>query len=47
VNTCKVLSTEPFEVESESYILYDKDTKFLVATTKQVMPRILGRARIE
>lgn len=48
VNTAKVmsLSGEAIEVESESFILYDKDTKFLVATTKQVVPRIIGRASL-
>lgn len=35
------------ELELEHQIVYTKDTKFLIASTKQVMPRIMGRAFLD
>lgn len=47
VATARVKSAgELLELEAENFLLYEKDTKFLVATTKQAMPRIIGRGFI-
>lgn len=42
----KVKSLQPLEVELEHPIAYMNDTKFLVASTRQAMPRIIGKARL-
>ncbi len=39
-----VAADDALEVEFDSYITYGNDTNFLLATTKQAMPRILGHA---
>lgn len=36
--------SDTLELETENYITYRKDTKFLIASTKQNMPRIIGKA---
>ncbi len=44
VTAAKVKSVEPLNIEFESTISYGKNTRFLIATTKQNMPRIIGHA---
>lgn len=45
--TAKVISAgDILELEAENYIAYRQDTKFLIATTKQNIPRIIGSARL-
>ena len=47
VSAAKVKSAgELLELETESSMLYTENTKFLIATTKQNMPRIIGSAMI-
>jgi hypothetical protein len=41
-----VAADDALEVEFDSYITYGNDTNFLLATTKQVMPRILGNGKL-
>ncbi len=42
----KVKSVDPLEVETENPVAYNKDTKFLIASTKQDLPRIIGSAHL-
>lgn len=42
----KSLKENTMEVETESYVAYTKETKFLIASTKQSALRIIGKAEI-
>ena len=44
VVAARVKSISPLEVETENPIAYGRDTKFLIASTKQSIPRIIGHA---
>ena len=44
VVAAKVKSSDPLEVETENIVAYNKNTKFLIASTKQNLPRIIGSA---
>lgn len=46
VAAAKVKSLNPLEIELEVPIVYNRGTKFLVASTKQSMPRLIGKARL-
>ena len=46
VVAARVKSISPLEVETENQIAYSKDTKFLIASTKQSIPRIIGSAHL-
>lgn len=42
----KSLKDNVLEVDTENYVAYTKNTKFLIASTRQQIPRIIGRAKI-
>ena len=42
----RIKTTQPLEIELENPICYRDDTKFLIASTKQQMPRIMGKASL-
>ena len=46
VAAARVKKTNPLELECEQPLCYSRDTKFLVATTKQAPPRIIGHATL-
>lgn len=46
VAAAKVKSVEPLVLDFETLVPYQKHTKFLIATTKQNMPRIIGHATL-
>ena len=42
----KSLTNDILEADAETYITYTKDTRFLVASTKQQVPRIIGKGLV-
>lgn len=46
VSAAKIKSIEPLEVECEHILCTEPDSKFLIATTKQTLPRIIGKAHL-
>lgn len=46
VTTAKVKSTDPLELDCEHEVCFSDNTKFLIATTKQNLPRIIGHGTL-
>jgi selenocysteine-specific translation elongation factor len=46
VSAAKVKSVDPLDLEFENTISYQKNTRFLIATTKQTLPRIIGHGTL-
>jgi selenocysteine-specific translation elongation factor len=43
VSTATVKSLNPLELQTDGFFLYGRDSKFMIASTAQKMPRVIGK----